>query len=190
MAAAGPTFQQQLVRPRGSHGGDDLCRLDNAAALVAYLGQTWSDRFCLSDYCDYRSADGYYRKYRFVFVDGEVYPYHLAISPDWMVHYWRTEMATNSWMQREEEAFLADYHSLFGSIGVEALANCAGRLGLDYAGIDCALTPDGQVLLFEANASMRVQLTDSDQHFGYKQRYLPRIFEAIGDMVLRRLSPA
>ena len=44
------------------------------------------DRYFI-EYIDYRSPDGYFRKYRFIFVDGEILPYHLAIAEDWKVHH-------------------------------------------------------------------------------------------------------
>ena len=179
--------QPFLIRPVGSHGGRDLQKIDEPCALSAYLEATPADEYYVNEFCDYRSRDGYYRKYRFIFVDRAVYPYHLAIARDWMVHYWRAEMERSDF-KREEEAFLADYAGTFpGPLG-DAIAAVAQRLDLDYAGLDCSIAADGRVILFEANASMLVQLDEPQEDFPYKYTYVPRIFAAIDSLVARKLA--
>jgi tetratricopeptide (TPR) repeat protein len=176
-----------LVRPAGAHGGDDLQKVDDASALVAYLAAIPTDEFYLSEFHDYRSDDGYWRKYRLIFIDRQVYPYHLTIGHDWKLHYYRVDMAEQPWMKLEEEAFLSDWRTAFpGQLG-DAIVEVARRLDLDFAGIDCAIGRDGNVLLFEANPTMLVHLTDSPVDFPYKHRYIPRIFDAFGRMLIQRL---
>ncbi len=185
---AAPLPRPLLVRPAGSHGGIDLVRIEDRAGLGAYLEGVPGDDYYVSDYWDYRSADGNFRKYRLVFVDREVFPYHLAISKDWLVHYWRADM--RGWMKDEEAAFLADYRSVFAGAAGETVRAVARRLDLDYGGIDCALLPDGRVLLFEANATMLVNLADAAEEFPYKHEYVPRIRDAMSCLVLRRIAEA
>jgi len=90
-----------LLRPTGDHGGDDLTLLHTADALRDHAAQAAAESYYLTDFVDYRSADGFFRKYRLVYVDGEVFPYHLAIAREWKVHYWRSaeEMAAQDWMR-------------------------------------------------------------------------------------------
>jgi tetratricopeptide (TPR) repeat protein len=176
-----------LLRPIGSHGGDDLVRIENRSQLGACLTRSRADEYYVSDYCDYRSADGYFRKYRLIFVDRQVYPYHLAISKHWLVHYWRAEMT--GWMKEEEQAFLADTRSAFNGAAEEAIQEVARRLDLDYGGMDCAILPDGRVLVFEANSTMLVHLRDSRDDFAYKHEHVPRIIDAMSNLVLRRTDP-
>ena len=183
----GDLFRPLLVRPIGAHGGDDLEYIDRPAALRAYLKQIPYDEFYASEFHDYRSADGYWRKYRLVFVDREVYPYHLTIGHDWKLHYYRVDMHEQPWMKAEEEAFLADWRSVFTGVRGEAVREVARRLDLDFAGLDCAIGRDGNVLMFEANPSMLVHLTESRVAFPYKHRYVPRIFDAFGRMLVRRI---
>lgn len=185
-----PLERTMLVRPAGSHGGTDLTRIESGADLARYLDTMPAEMHYLTSFWDYRSADGYYRKYRLIFVDGEVFPYHLAIAKNWLVHYWRADMLQQPWMRQEEEAFLADYHSVFASECADAVAEVARRLDLDYAGMDCGFTADGQVLLFEANASMLIHLDDPRDSFPYKYDYVPRIFDAVSRMVARRRALA
>jgi hypothetical protein len=179
-----------LLRPAGDHGGDDLLVIHSAEALGAQAETASADAYYLTDFVDYRSADGFFRKYRLVFVDRQVFPYHLAVSREWKVHYWRTaeEMAQLDWMRVEEEAFLADWRQTFGPAAAAAVEAIGRRLDLDYAGLDCGLLPDGRVVLFEANAQMLVHLTDPAEIFPYKHRYLPPLFQAVDAMVLRRAA--
>ena len=178
---AGP----QLIRPGGAHGGKDLVRIDNDDDLARYLGDVVHRRFILTDFHDFRSADGHYRKYRFIFVDGRPFAYHLAIGESWLVHYWRAEMGRDEWKMREEEAFLNDWRRVFGPAG-HVIDEVARRLDLDYGGLDCAMLGDGRVLFFEANASMLVHLDDSEDEFAYKHRAVPPIREAVTAMVMAR----
>jgi Flp pilus assembly protein TadD len=188
LAAAEEAGWPKLLRPIGSHGGDDLKRIAGPDEVAAYCDGVPADEYYLSDFCDFRSADRYFRKYRLIFVDRAVYPYHLAIATDWLVHYWRAEMT--DWMKQEEEKFLADWRSVFCGAAAEAVAEVARRLDLDYAGIDCALLPDGRVLLFEANATMLVHLRESRADFAYKHAYVPRIIDAMTALVKRRVVEA
>lgn len=187
LAAAGRLAHPLLVRPPGSHGGTNLQRIDDAAALASYLDATPVPEHYVSDFWDYRNADGHYRKYRLIFVDRQVYAYHLAIADDWLVHYWRADMGQSAWKLQEEETFLSDYRNVFAGAAGDTVRAVARRLDLDYGGIDCSLLPDGRVLLFEANASMLVHLGDTPDEPAFKFRYVPRIADAVAEMVARRL---
>ena len=114
-----------------------LKRSKIVAALAAFLSQRPDHDHYLIEYIDYRSADGYFRKYRFIFVDGQILPYHLCIGSDWKLHHINTDMAHQPWMQQEEEAFLNDPAAVFGPAQYQALQAIRERIGLEYFGIDC-----------------------------------------------------
>ncbi len=121
LRAALPQATSILARPVGTHGGDDFDKIDGAEQLAAYLGKhADTDRYFI-EYADYRSADGFFRKYRFIFVDGEVLPYHLAICDNWKVHHVNTDMANQVWMQDEEAKFLNDPTRVFNERHYRAL---------------------------------------------------------------------
>ncbi|MBR0721574.1 tetratricopeptide repeat protein [Bradyrhizobium manausense] len=172
-----------LARQAGMHGGDVFEKLDDIAALTAFLtAHAGHDRY-LIDYIDYRSADGFYRKYRFLFIGEEILPYHLAIGDDWKLHRDATDMAHHAWMQSEEEGFLRAPGQVFGPSHDAALRVIRDRIGLDYFGIDCALDLDGQLVVFEVNASMLVH--DQNPEFPYKDPYIRRIKVAFEGMLAR-----
>jgi tetratricopeptide (TPR) repeat protein len=191
LATAGRPFAwPKLVRPAGMHGGEGLERIEQTAELVPYLDRMPFDAFFLTDFWDFRSADGNYRKYRFVFVDRVAFPYHLAISSEWRVHYWRADMDAAAWKADEEAQFLADPTRAFPGVHGETIQAIGRRLDLDYGGIDCAMLPDGRLIVFEANANMLVHMDGPEARRPYKERYVPRIFDAMTDLVMRRVRAA
>jgi hypothetical protein len=177
-----------IVRPLDSHAGTDLARIENDAERQAYLAAVAAPDLYVSEYADYLGDDGYFRKYRIIFIDGEPYPFHLAISPRWMVHYYNAAMDEHAWMRDEEHRFLADIGGVFaGPLGA-ALREVGERLALDYVGIDCAIDRAGKLLLFEADNALIVHMMDDPVRYGYKHRYVPRLFAALDAMVRRRIA--
>jgi tetratricopeptide (TPR) repeat protein len=178
-----------IVRPVGSHGGHGLERIDDDAQRAAYLAASDAQWLYVAPFVDYRSADGYFRKYRIVFVGGEPFAFHLAISPRWMVHYYNAPMAEHQWMRDEEHAFLARIEDVFTGDLAAALRETAELLPLDYVGIDCAIDRDGKLLIFEADNALIIHLLDDPAVFGYKHVYVPRILAALDALVRRRIAP-
>ena len=174
-----------LARPVGTHGGDDFEKLEDIAALSAFLAERPDHDHYLIEYLDYISTDGHFRKYRFIFVGNEILPYHLCIGRDWKLHHINTDMAHQPWMQQEEEAFLNNPAGVFGPAQFKALEDIRQRVGLDYFGIDCGLDASGQVVVFEVNASMLVHARN--EGFVYKDPAVRRIKLAY-DAMLRRLA--
>lgn len=173
-----------LARPIDRHGGRDLARVDDADALREHVARTGAAAYDLSSFVDARGADGFYRKYRVMFVDGEPLPYHLAIDANWMLHYYRTPMAHEAWMRDEEARFLREPAAVFPGWRTTMPA-IAAALGLDYAGIDCTIRADGSVLVFEADTAMLVH-TDPSPQFAYKRPAVARIGAALEDLIARR----
>ena len=180
-----PFASSCLARPVGTHGGDDFEKVDDLAALSAFLSQRPDHDHYLIEYIDYVSSDGHFRKYRFIFVDDQVLPYHLCIGREWKLHHINTDMAHQPWMQQEEAAFLDDAAAVFGPAQMQALRDIRERVGLDYFGIDCGLDREGNVVVFEVNASMLVHARN--EGFLYKDPAVRRIKLAY-DAMLRRLA--
>jgi hypothetical protein len=136
-------------------------------------------------FVDYRSGDGFFRKYRIMFVDGAPYACHLAISPRWMIHYYNAAMAEHAWMRDEEAAFIGDMAAVFAGPRADALREIAAAIPLGYFGIDCAIAGDGRVLLFEADAAMLVHGTDPPDLYPYKRAAFERIQHALTGLLER-----
>lgn len=163
-----------LARPLASHGGEGVRLVHHVEALPE------SDAY-LTEFVDFASPDGWFRKYRAIFVGGEVFAYHLAIARDWLVHYWTAGMAADAWRRAEEQRFLANPAATLGDAWA-AVAAIARRLGLDYGGIDFTALPDGRVLVFEANATMLVH-PEPTSMFAYRNDTVKRIRAAFEVML-------
>ncbi len=173
-----------LIRPAGTHGGAEFEMIRDAGAVADFVARHKADAYYATEFIDFSSADGYFRKYRLVAIDGEIFPYHLAIDSQWKVHHFRTDMAKQRWMRSEEEDFLRDPGRLFGSRHMVALQVIRTEIGLDYFGIDCALDRDGRIVVFEVNATMLIH--GEGGIFAYKQPYIARIKQAFGAMLADR----
>jgi tetratricopeptide (TPR) repeat protein len=177
-----------LVRSPGFHTGRHFVRVDAAADLAAAVGPLPGDDLWVMQYIDTRGRDGKTRKYRIMIVDGTLYPLHLAVSDHWKVHYFTADMADNAQHRAEDAAFLNDMASALGPRAMPALAHLRDALGLDYAGIDFALGPAGEIVLFEANATMTITAPPMDAKWDYRRAPVERIFCAVGAMLHRRAT--
>lgn len=185
LAAASSIGFPAIVRPAGSHGGDHLVRLTSSADLAGFTPFN-APSYYATEYADYQSPDGFYRKYRIAYVDRKPHPYHLAISPHWIVHYDTAEMPGHAWKLAEEQRFLENPLDALGADVMAAIEAIGRLLDLDYCGIDFSILPDGRVLVFEANATMLVHPEPADSPLAFKNRYVGRIFGAFNAMLGRR----
>ena len=172
-----------LVRPIASHAGAGLAKLDEASALPAYLAEQAEDRFYVTPFVDYAGADGLFRKQRIVLIAGRPFICHMAVSERWMVHYMNAGMTESAEKRAEEARFMADFDTDFAARHAGAFAQMHERLGLDYLGIDCAETPDGRLLLFEADVAMIVHAMDPPDPFAYKKAPMRKLFRAFEAML-------
>ncbi len=175
-----------IVRPIDSHAGKGARLVGNSDELRNYLNEIDGERFFLTPWVDYASPDGYFRKYRLVAVDGEIFPYHLAISSNWMVHYYSSSMKAEQWMREEERLFLENWRAVFPATAASALERLTESLGLEYVGFDCSLDREGRLLFFEADPAIIVHLTDDPELFRYKYEHVPKIFRAFERLIDRQ----
>lgn len=170
-----------LVRPLGSHGGTGLVKVDHERGFAAIVASS----YYVTNFVDFKSEDGLYRKYRAIYIDGKVFPYHLAISSSWLVHYWTSSMEQHPGRRIEEEIFLSNPEAAIGCAAWRAVFQIGERLGLDYGGIDFGLLEDGTVLVFEANATMLIH-PETDPMFDYRNPAVKAIQSAFHQMIDRR----
>jgi hypothetical protein len=175
-----------LLRAPGFHTGRHFVRVEHHEALARAVAALPGEELLAIEYLDARGPDGMARKYRVMFIDGAAYPLHLAISADWKVHHFTSGMAERADHREEERRFLADMPRVLGARAMAALAGIASVLGLEYAGVDFALAPDGSVLLFEANATMVINSPDPGPIWDYRRPVAAAVLGAVADMLRRR----
>ena len=175
-----------LLRTPGFHTGQHLLRVSRPEDLEPAVARLPGDELLVIDCLDARGADGSVRKYRVMVIDGALYPLHLAISTDWKVHYFSADTAGSAAHREEERRFLEDFAAVLGPRAMAALAEIGRRLGLDYAGIDFGIGPEGSVLFFEANATMVINPPDADPIWDYRRGSIDRALDAAKCMLLAR----
>src|ERR1700737_410161 len=178
-----------IVRPRGSHAGGGLAKVDDRAAIGRYLTERPEQEFFVSRFVDYANEDGQFRKYRIVFVDGRPYACHMAIAGRWDIWYLNAGMSDSASKRLEEEMFMRTFDIGFARRHQTALAAMADRIGLDYFTIDCAENKRGELLIFEADNTAVVHNMDSPDVFPYKPPQMRKIFGAFAAMLLGRARP-
>ena len=117
-------------------------------------------------------ADGKNRKYRVMTIAGGLYPLRL------------TADMTDDQHRTEEAKFLRDMPAVLGPGPMAALAKIQETLGLDYAGIDFGLSPSGDVLLFEANATITVAPPGEDRRWDDRRAAIQRVEDAVRKMLM------
>ncbi|MEM7541478.1 MAG: hypothetical protein AAF384_07800 [Pseudomonadota bacterium] len=174
-----------LARIAGTQTGESLARIGSHEKLRDYLAALPSgSELYLARYFDCRAADGLYRKTRAFFIAGQFYPVARLSNTDWQIHSgdrYRV-MSQSPQHQIEEQDYLCDPEKFLGADAISALRAIAEAIDLDFFGIDFWVRPDGQVIVFEANAVMRHNF-DHATTFPYTRPHLERISDAFVAMV-------
>jgi hypothetical protein len=156
-----------IVRHAGTHTGRIIDLVDGPEALdAACIGR---GEFILIEFADFRSADGLYRKHRLWAFGSRTIFRHMVVTDDWNVHVKdrirfmidRPKLIEEEMrlLERYEGAFPATVHAVFDAVRL--------RLGLDFFGMDFGIDPQGEVVLFEANATMSFFPLEPHPRFAY-----------------------
>jgi glutathione synthase/RimK-type ligase-like ATP-grasp enzyme len=172
-----------IVREAGTHTGRIVGLFDNLEAIQAELD--WSNDHIATEFVDFRSADGFYRKYRVFFIGRHIIFRHMLVSDEWNVHAKdrRRVMADRPELLEEEERMFAITGGAFPPGVGKVLETVRERMGLDFFGMDFGIANDGRVVLFEANATMNFFPFLAEPQFAYLQRCLAPAQEAFREMI-------
>ena len=177
-----------LVRTPGFHTGRHFVRVEGPDTLASAVAELPGRKLNVIEFLNARGEDGKVRKYRVMMIGGQLYPLHVAISSHWKIHYFTAEMAERADNRAEDAEFLENMPGVLGPRAMEALARIQATLGLDYAGVDFGLSATGDVLLFEANATMVVNPPEPDPRWAYRRPAVERIFAAVRRMLTAHIA--
>ena len=177
-----------LLRSPGYHTGRNFVLVEKAADLANAVAELPGEEILVIEYLDARGEDGSARKYRVMMIGGKLFPLHLAISRNWKVHYFTSDMADKPDHRKEEMAFLDNMRAVLGDRAVAALHAICNALALDYAGIDFAVNAEGNLLLFEANATMVIASPDNDPRWAYRRGPITAAIEAVTAMIKEKAA--
>ncbi|HEY1982552.1 MAG TPA: tetratricopeptide repeat protein [Xanthobacteraceae bacterium] len=175
-----------LVRAPGFHTGHHFAHVSTLQELAPAVVKFPGDDVWLIERLDARDGEGLFRKCRAMFVDRTLYPLHLAISRHWKVHYFTADMADSEEHRAKDQAFLEDMAGVIAPGGMAGLERIRATLGLDYGGIDFAVNPRGDILFFEANATMVVYPPSLDPKWAYRRPAVEAVLAAVRTMLTER----
>jgi glutathione synthase/RimK-type ligase-like ATP-grasp enzyme len=177
-----------LLRTPGLHGGEHFLRVETSEQLPAVLAELPGEDLTVIQYLDARSADGKTRKYRVMMIDGELYPLHVAISHHWKIHYFSADMADVPEHRAEDAEFLSNMAGVLGPTVMQSLKEIQNILRLDYGGIDFGLNQNGDVLLFEANATMAILPPGRERQWDYRRPAVEKVCGAVWKMLMDKVK--
>ena len=158
-----------ILRSAGSHMGQMIGVFDSAEALAAAVSGRHDH--VVTSFVDFRNADGLYRKYRVFAIGGNMILRHYLISDGWNIH----ASAREDFMLPRPDLLAEEEHKMKAGLPVpvvEVLWQIVQRMDLDFFGIDFGVTDDGNVVLFEANATMNFFPIPTEPQFAYLKALL------------------
>ena len=173
-----------LIRPIDTHSGQNFEKIQDSLALADYLNRSTSDVFYVSDFVDCAKEDGLFRKFRIALIDKKPYVCHLAISEDWVVHYIASHMELSREKREEEEKFMFEFDTIFLAQHGASLSRVAHLIDLDYVVLDCGLSREGRLVLFEADNGAWIHDTDDPEIYPYKSEIMNKAFTAFTKMLI------
>lgn len=156
-----------IVRLAGTHTGLIVGLFDGIDKVRAAITQP--GEHIVTEFIDFRSEDGLYRKYRAFFIGERIIFRHMLVSDVWNVHA-RDRMrfmAERPELLAEEQAMFERMEGAFPAEIMATLEDIRIRMPLDYFGMDFGILPDRRVVLFEANPTMNFFPFLEDPRFAY-----------------------
>lgn len=177
-----------ILRRAGTHTGRIVGVFDGVDDLQAALAG--GDDHIATEFIDFRSSDGLYRKFRVFFIGRHIIFRHLLISDDWNVHGKDRGrfMADRPDLIDEERAMFGTPEGAFSPKVRRVIGAVRERIALDFFGMDFGIAPDGRVLLFEANATMNFFAALPGPQFAYIQSCIAPARHAFRELL--GLAPA
>lgn len=180
-----------IIRECGTHGGQRMILMANAEDLSSLYPLALDGRaFYLIQYHDY-CRENVYTKYRIAVVAGKTYLRGIGSGEGWMVHH-KNHVALlkkNTYYREYEKILRAEFYQRLNGLIQPVMGRIIQALRLDFFGIDCHISKQGEILIFEANASMSILEEEPDLELrAYWRGQNEAIKEALVEMILDKYS--
>ncbi len=154
-----------ITRTLSSQQGKGMVKVDDRDALIRFLSEDKKEDFFVTAFVDSRGEAKLYRKIRAAIVGGEIIVTRVDYSPHWNVHGRKSDehriafYRNNRDLLAREDQICTDPHRELGQPAMQALQAIGDRIPLDIFGVDFDVAPDGQLVFYEANATMNLLST-------------------------------
>lgn len=172
-----------IARLAGTHTGNILGRFHSLEEMLPALQK--GAQHIVTEFFEFRSSDGLYRKYRIFFFGPRVVFRHMLVSDAWNVHAAdrRRFMQSRPELREEEANLFASTLRGFPEESARTLEAIRQRVALDFFGMDFGVIQGGRLVLFEANATMNFFPFREDPEFAYLRRCIKPAREAFAALV-------
>jgi glutathione synthase/RimK-type ligase-like ATP-grasp enzyme len=144
-----------ILRSVGSHTGQTMRLCKDESALASALAGAKGPHY-LTEFHDFQSSDGLYRKHRFLRVGRAIIHRHLIVSDNWCVHsddILRFMNKHPKLIAEERTVYQEGIDRRFPG-ATEIIRRITERTKLEYVGLDCSFLDDRRLLVFELNSTM------------------------------------
>lgn len=157
-----------ITRSLNMQKGKGMTKVDSRDVLLTTLAGDLPENFFVTKFYETRGGDRFYRKLRAAIAHDETVIVRVDYKDDWNVHGRTTEeranfYLSNAYLLEEEKRICQDPESYLGRPAIQALQAVRERIPMDVFGIDFGVDADGQVVFYEANATMNLFSTAKKQ---------------------------
>jgi len=164
-----------ILRKAGDHGGISTILIENDKEQF-HAFPLDGRAYYLTQFIEQEKYQGLYRKIRLIVINGEVFLRHIMFSEEWMVH---------NKNQKEDLKEIAHFSKRFNKEVKPKITDVIIRIhkiiGLDYFGIDCDIDENGNITIYELNATMNVLYSRDSSIF---KKHVERIRDALITMLV------
>ena len=175
-----------LVRAPGYHTGQHFVRVESGQDLRSAISALPGETLSAIEFLDARGGDGLIRKFRVMSIGGQFFPAHAAVAKDWKVHFFSSSAPERAEARAEDRNLLENMEGVLGPKAMETLRRVQASMNLDYFGIDFSLGANGDVLIYEANATMNVPPPEAGEMWDYRRAATQRITDAVRTLFFAR----
>lgn len=178
-----------LIRACGAHQSESLQLIADKSDIKKLEIYAFDKKeYYLTEFVDYKSEDGLYKKARLLIIDGKIMPRHYMTGESWMVHGNLHEeyMASRNQCKKDEIYFLQNYQKMISRDALESLKTIYKRSQLDYLGFDFAIMPDKSLLIFEINPAQNAFVKLSEQSFPYMKKVSYEMAEMLSKAIYKK----
>lgn len=167
-----------IIRLSGFHNSDNMLLIETKEDLAK--ATSWYERGLSLDIIEYIDTFNkeykHFTKKRVAVIDGKYIGHHFILTNTWPAMSRQQGMEENADLRAAEKEFIAHFETEFLTKHKEKLDAIHSRVDLDYYGIDCTEDDNGNLIVFETNACMKLLKTSSGKNneFEYAQEPIER----------------
>jgi len=135
--------------------------VDSREALTKLLSTDHPKDFFVTEFVDSRGSSKIFRKVRAAIVKDEMFIIRVDYDHFWNVQGRKTDervayFSDKAFLLEDEIRICSDPETALGRPAMQSLQNIRDRFPLEVFGIDFDVNPDGNVVFYEANATMNL----------------------------------